>query len=319
MFCALRSLRARLITGMVVLVTLSMVAIGGASLLILRVQLLDKADVQLRALAQTDFGDDRPVRGPAGFVHQVRDASGMVVAGDGGLPPGIPAAAGREPYTHQGWRVLVDARAGGQTVVVALDLREIDNTIALLGAVELLVGALVVVMFALAGLALVRRSLRPLAEIEVAARQIADGRLSRRLSDEDPRTEVGRLGASLNDMLARIESAFEARRRSEERMRAFVADASHELRTPVAVVRGYAELLLRRREDDRVRRIAREAGRMGTLVDDLLVLAQLDAERPLERRPVDLLPLAAEWCATRAYWRPSARSPSASARTPPTS
>ena len=157
------------------------------------------------------------------------------------------------------------------------------------------------------GAAIVRASLRPLVEIEQTARAIAAGELTRRVPERDPGTEVGRLGRALNAMLAQIESAFGARaaseasaRRSEDRMRRFVADASHELRTPLTTIRGFAELYRQGAardpaELDRLmRRIEDQAARMGLLVEDLLLLARLDTERPLDRRPVDLFALAAE-------------------------
>jgi two-component system, OmpR family, sensor kinase len=166
-----------------------------------------------------------------------------------------------------------------------------------------------IVLAALAGVgaAIVRASLRPLVEIEQTARAIAAGDLTRRVPERDPGTEVGRLGRALNTMLAQIESAFGARaaseasaRRSEDRMRRFVADASHELRTPLTTIRGFAELYRQGAardpaELDRLmRRIEDQAARMGLLVEDLLLLARLDTERPLDRQPVDLLALAAE-------------------------
>jgi signal transduction histidine kinase len=164
------------------------------------------------------------------------------------------------------------------------------------------------------GAAVVRASLRPLVEMEQTARSIAAGDLTRRVPDRDPRTEVGRLGRALNTMLAQIEAAFgaraaseasarrseEAARRSEDRMRRFVADASHELRTPLTTIRGFAELYRQgaTREpaelDRLMRRIEDQAARMGLLVEDLLLLARLDQQRPLERLPVDLLALAAD-------------------------
>ncbi|GAA3454721.1 hypothetical protein GCM10018962_65540 [Dactylosporangium matsuzakiense] len=156
-----------------------------------------------------------------------------------------------------------------------------------------------------AGVWLVRASLRPLEEIELAATQIATGDLSRRAPAGDPRTEVGRLGAAFNVMISRIEDAFAARaaseavaRAAESRMRRFVADASHELRTPLTVIRGYAELHGQGAVPDPaaasrlVRRIADESQRMSLLVDDLLLLARLDEHRPLAAGPVDLLALA---------------------------
>src|SRR5205814_8146615 len=129
---------------------------------------------------------------------------------------------------------------------------------------------------------------------------IAAGDLTRRVEPADEQTEVGRLGIALNTMLARIEAAFEQRRRSEERRRRFVADASHELRTLLTSIRGYAELFRRgadiRPEDlaKSMQRIEAEASRMGVLVDDLLLLARLDQGRPLERERVDLGRIASD-------------------------
>ena len=148
------------------------------------------------------------------------------------------------------------------------------------------------------GLWLVRVGLRPLGRIEHTAAAIAGGDLSQRVENDDPRTEVGRLGGALNTMLGQIEEAFDERTASEQRLRRFVADASHELRTPLAAVRAYAELFdrgARERPDDLERAmtgIQRESRRMGLLVDDLLLLARLDQGRPLERKPVDLREVA---------------------------
>lgn len=127
-----------------------------------------------------------------------------------------------------------------------------------------------------------------------AAGAIAGGDLSRRVPEADPRTEAGELGTALNTMLGRIEEAFAEHTASEERLRRFVADASHELRTPITTIRGYAELHRRgglEDPDDRraaMERTGQEAVRMGVLVDDLLLLARLDQGRPLEREAVDL-------------------------------
>jgi two-component system OmpR family sensor kinase len=193
------------------------------------------------------------------------------------------------------------------TFVVGVDLGGINHTIGTLTMIDLAVGGIVIVILAGVGVALVGASLRPLAEIEQTAGAIAAGDLSRRVPDRDPRTEVGSLGRSLNIMLGQIERAFRAQsaseataRQSEERMRRFVGDASHELRTPLSVIRGFAEYYrqrggLREAELDRmVRRVEDEAARMGVLVEDLLLLARLDQQRPLQRRPVDLLALAAD-------------------------
>jgi signal transduction histidine kinase len=214
------------------------------------------------------------------------------------------------------WRVAVQPLRDGSggSVVVAASLDGIDSTIRQLRAIDLGVSLVVLGVLAGLGAAVVRASLRPLVEIEQTARAIAAGDLTRRVPDRDPRTEVGRLGRALNTMLAQIEAAFgaraaseasarrseEAARRSEDRMRRFVADASHELRTPLTTIRGFAELYRQGASRDPaeldrlMRRIEDQAARMGLLVEDLLLLARLDQQRPLERLPVDLLALAAD-------------------------
>jgi two-component system OmpR family sensor kinase len=157
------------------------------------------------------------------------------------------------------------------------------------------------ILLALAGVAwwVVRLGLRPLDRMGETAGAIAAGDLSRRVEPADEKTEVGRLGLSLNSMLGQIEGAFAERTASETRLRRFVADASHELRTPLTSIRGYAELFRRgasTRPDDlakTMRRIEEAAARMGVLVDDLLLLARLDQGRPLEHGPVDLTRLVA--------------------------
>ncbi len=144
----------------------------------------------------------------------------------------------------------------------------------------------------------VSRSFRPLARVEKTAAAIAAGDLSRRVEIENPNTEVGRLGSSLNAMLAHIETAFAARMASEERMRRFAADASHELRTPLVTIRGFSELYrhgaLSTPEDvaTAMGRIESEAKRMGAMVEDLLLLARIDEQRPLQQKPADLLLMA---------------------------
>ena len=134
------------------------------------------------------------------------------------------------------------------TLVVGTDLGNVNQAIGYLTDIDLLVSGAVILILAIVGIAVVRASLRPLTDIEETAAAIADGDLSQRVPDRDPRTEVGRLGRSLNAMLSQIETAFRARteseeaaRRSEWRMRQFVADASHELRTPLTAIRGFAE------------------------------------------------------------------------------
>jgi two-component system OmpR family sensor kinase len=228
------------------------------------------------------------------------------------------------------------------TTIVAVDVSSVYSAIGQLTSLDLIVSGLLLLVILVVGIAVIRASLRPLTDIERTAGAIAKGDLTRRVPDLDPRTEVGRLGRSLNAMLSQIEAAFDARaesefaaRRSEERMRQFVADASHELRTPLTAIRGYAEYYrqrggldeitggparpalgtgtdsvaepwtvdsgreangpLGRADVDRImHRVEQESLRMGVLVEDMLLLARLDQQRPLERSTVDMLTLAAD-------------------------
>jgi two-component system OmpR family sensor kinase len=156
------------------------------------------------------------------------------------------------------------------------------------------VGLLTLLLASLIASWTVSRSFRPLARVEKTAAAIAAGDLSRRVEVENPATELGRLSSSLNAMLAHIETAFAARTASEARMRRFAADASHELRTPLVTIRGFSELYrhgaLSTDEDvaTAMGRIESEAKRMGSMVEDLLLLARLDEQRPLQQKPVDL-------------------------------
>jgi two-component system, OmpR family, sensor kinase len=266
---------------------------------------------------------------PSPYLVQKRDANGGITGNlpndsldSDESPPRLPSdaawfsehagKAATVPATSGDgrWRVVVQPTGDGDNVVVAASLDAIDSTTRQLRLIDLVVSAVVLLAVAVLGTAIVRASLRPLVEIEQTARAIAAGDLTRRVPDRDPRTEVGRLGQALNTMLIQIELAFGARaaseasaRRSEDRMRRFVADASHELRTPLTTIRGFAELyrqVATRDPQDPVeldrlmRRIEGQAARMGLLVEDLLLLARLDQQRPLDRDPVDLLALAAE-------------------------
>jgi two-component system OmpR family sensor kinase len=218
------------------------------------------------------------------------------------------------------------------TLIVGTDLGDINATIHRLAAADLIVGAIIVCILAIAVVIVVRANLQPLVDIEETAEEIAAGHLNRRVPERDPRTEVGSLGHSLNIMLTQIETAFHQREESEaaahhseERMRRFVADASHELRTPLTAIRGFAEYYRQRGglvphwdqagaagaagpagatgamagltppDLDRImQRVEKEAARMGLLVEDLLLLARLDQQRPLASNPIDLLSLAAD-------------------------
>ncbi|MCB0945437.1 MAG: HAMP domain-containing histidine kinase, partial [Mycobacterium sp.] len=192
----------------------------------------------------------------------------------------------------------------GELTTVAIDLSDVERTVRSLAWSQVAIGTAVLVVLGVVGYWVVHRSLRPLAEVEQTAAAIAAGELDRRVPQRDPRTEVGRLSVALNGMLAQIqqamassESSAENARMSEERMRRFITDASHELRTPLTTIRGFAELYRQGAARDvemLMSRIESESRRMGLLVDDLLLLARLDAQRPLERRRVDLLALASD-------------------------
>jgi two-component system OmpR family sensor kinase len=192
-------------------------------------------------------------------------------------------------------------------VVVAEPIGDITHTLHDLLLIELAVTAGAIVLAMAGGWWLVRLGLRPLAEVERTADAIAAGNLEQRVPGADDSTEVGRLASALNVMLERIQTAFEARLASEARLkesdrhlRQFVADASHELRTPIAAVSAYAELFDRgadQRPDDLPRvmsGIRTETDRMDHLVNDLLTLARLDEGLPMETVPVELVALSAE-------------------------
>jgi two-component system OmpR family sensor kinase len=188
---------------------------------------------------------------------------------------------------------------GSFVVVAALPLTDENQTLTHLLRQEGLVSAAVLIVLGSLSWWIVRRGLRPLDEMATTAGAIAGGDLTQRVAGSESHTEVGRLGVALNTMLSEIEVAFAARAASEERLRRFLADASHELRTPLTSIRGYAEIFERgardRPEDlaTSMRHIRSEANRMSELVDDLLLLARLDRERPLEHERVELTAVVA--------------------------
>ncbi|HEU5157018.1 MAG TPA: HAMP domain-containing sensor histidine kinase [Streptosporangiaceae bacterium] len=218
-----------------------------------------------------------------------------------GLPDLRARAASGEPFSLGGGLRAI-ARpggiraAGGNIVVVATPLAEINGAVRRLIAAELVTGGVLIGLLTLLGRRLIGRGLAPLDRMASTAHGIATGGdLRARMPGGDSRTEVGRLAAAINVMLDRIAEAFLARTRSEARVRDFAADASHELRTPLTTIKGYAELYRQGALDDlpdAMRRIEEEAGRMSLLVGDLLELARLDRGSSLELAPVDLTELA---------------------------
>ncbi|NEC17622.1 ATP-binding protein [Streptomyces parvus] len=213
-----------------------------------------------------------------------------------------------------GYRVEATTTAEGYTVLVGIPSAEVSGALTTLIVVEICVTAAGLIAASIAGTVLVGVALRPLRRVAATATRVSElplhsgeVALLERVPDAeaDPRTEVGQVGAALNRMLGHVGSALAARQESETRVRQFVADASHELRTPLASIRGYAELTRRAggggagQEPDPVTRhalgrIESEADRMTGLVEDLLLLARLDAGRPLSYGSIDLLPLVVD-------------------------
>ncbi|MGY1987701.1 sensor histidine kinase [Blastococcus sp. SYSU DS0669] len=323
-------LRVTLVALLVALLSVALLVTGIATTSLLRDYLVDQQDDALRtAVNQTDPKvfqaclDGEYQAGPrAAYFGCLAPEADEVVDLQG--PPeerGLPEIdaedvtggdMSRHPVTVRAddgtkWRVMTGQLPGGYTLVVGTDLEGDERAIARLVRIELVVGLALLVLLGATGYVLVSNSLRPLTQVERTAQAIAAGDLSQRVPAGDQRTEVGRLAAALNVMLARIESAFRAQQASEEqargsehRMRRFVADASHELRTPLTSIRGFAELYRQgaaRSEEDVARlmqRIEAEGGRMGLLVEDLLLLARMDQQRPLSVAPVDLAAIAGD-------------------------
>jgi two-component system OmpR family sensor kinase len=324
-------LRVRLVVAVLALATVAQAATGAVALAALNRYLTARLDGQLTASAHSTAQQVRR-SGHLGIPDLVRlDLPGTVFArltGPNGESlaqwstrdqhlPALPSDTGGAvgpPVTVAGtggdgpWRMVVEpVPASNLTLVMAVSLDGQSAIVAGLALIDFVVGAVVLVLLGGVGYLLVRATLRPLRQVEAVAAAIAEGRLDQRVPERDPRTEVGRLGRSLNAMLTRIEGAFRDReaseaqaRASEQRMRRFIADASHELRTPLTSIRGFAELYRQGAATDDadvsrfMRRIEAESSRMGLLVEDLLLLARLDQQRALHRAPVDLADLAAD-------------------------
>jgi two-component system OmpR family sensor kinase len=321
-------LRVRLIAILLSLLLIALILTGSATAALIRQDLMRRVDADLRAAAKPVATSavrliqaERESGLPTGYavVIQTEDGSTLPIYPTGeSRRPDVPDLAltdprvtSHAPFTITSesgslkWRAVAgpvadetDQQIG--TYVVAVSLGGVDRTVSRLVLVELLIGLAVITACAAAGWYAVNRAFRPLRQIEDTAAAIADGDLTRRIPTRTAKDEVTSLSRSLNVMLAQIEQSFAAREASEEKMRQFVADASHELRTPLAAVRGYAELYrqgaVRQPEDvaSAMSRIEGEAGRMGGLVEDLLVLARLDDQRPLTITELDLTVLAAD-------------------------
>lgn len=216
-----------------------------------------------------------------------------------GFTPAMVASHKNQPFTIEApgadFRVLARILPSALgSVIVAQSMDNIDQTVHRLQVLFIFIGLIALLLIALASRKVIDIGLRPLEAVEVTAESIAGGNLSARLPAAKPDTEVGRLVSSLNKMLARIEESFAARTASENRLRRFVADASHELRTPLTAIRGFAELHRQgavqgeEQTKELIARIEKESLRMGSLVEDLLLLARLDQAREMSTDPVNI-------------------------------
>jgi two-component system OmpR family sensor kinase len=318
-------LRIGLVAATLVLVTCGLVTSGVAVTSILRHSLISRIDSNLleasRSWAQAPrrqsappYEGPDPGRPPSKFyVRGIgSDGTTFTAINDRNAEPALPADndVGPNPVTLPSvngsdilWRA-VSVRGPHGLTTVAVDLSDVQHTVRSLVWLQFGIGVAVLAVVGIVSFAVVQRSLRPLSEVEQTAAAIASGQLDRRVPERDPRTEVGRLSLALNGMLTQIqqavassESSAEAARGSEDRLRRFITDASHELRTPLTTIRGFAELYRQGATRDvamLLSRIESEASRMGLLVDDLLLLARLDVQRPLEHNRLDLLALASD-------------------------
>lgn len=319
-------LRVTLVVALVVLSGLGLLLSGVAVTSAIEQSLISRVDEQLQGALRgwanpnsthrpppVDTNGLGPRRPPSDFFVEVQDSTTgltFVINDVGGPTPELPEDLPERPTTvgstdhgDAQWRILSETTATG-TTIVGLRLRETAETVDRLVALEIGIGALVLATLAVASHFVIRRSLRPLVQVEQTAAEIAAGDLHSRVPLTSDRTEIGRLAAAINGMLHQIQVAFakteaseEAARRSEDKMRRFIADASHELRTPLTTIRGFSELYRQGASTDMpmlMSRIETQANRMSDLVEDLMMLARLDASRPIEQEPVDLIALTTE-------------------------
>jgi two-component system OmpR family sensor kinase len=254
----------------------------------------DEVEARYRLIAEAYYDVDGTLVATthAGFTDDPEPLPSLPeTAPPGSLPTNpvtVPAVDGSLEY-----RVLAVEEAEG-TRVIAISLANVQTTMDDLVRLVLFAGGVVVLGASLVSWVIIRRSLQPIDNMIDTAGVIAAGDLSQRIDHPEDGTEIGRLAKALDDMLAQLDTAFAEREASEEQLRRFAADASHELRTPVAAIRGYAELYQQggippgKSLDRAIARIGSESTRMGRLVEDLLLLARLDQQQPLEWSQVDL-------------------------------
>jgi two-component system OmpR family sensor kinase len=326
------TLRARLLVSIGLLVAAAFVVASWLVVTVTRANLVQQVDADLLAAAQRPglsrgglgLGPRSDVTGSQ-FAFVLMRPNGRVITSIAGGPPGnsypLPTVPSPDdPAVGMGrivdaravdgelrYRLVMRRAAGGTILAVAAPLETVEQATDLLVRNLALIGAAVVAAILALTWLIVRGGLRPLERVASTADAIAAGDLSHRADVPDDRSEVGRLGIAFNRMLDQIQASFEhqdraleAKAQSEQRLRRFVADASHELRTPLTALRGYADLYRAGGLNDpaalerAMLRIGTESRRMGSLVEDLLLLARIDQGRPLRREPVDLSQVVAD-------------------------
>jgi two-component system OmpR family sensor kinase len=340
-----RTLRGRLIAGLLALLAVACAAVGAVTYVSLHSYLLGQLDQQLvqashryqaclgiHPPAGDGDGDNQPgppPHSPSSCAQQQQEGTFSAQIRHGVLTHNYVSygtctlshadkavltayPADRQPFTSElsslgDYRLLAVTDPGGPgvTYLTGLPMTQVNSTLRQVATVEIAVFAAALLLTGVLGTGFVRLSLRPLRRVAATATRVTELPLASgevmlpdRVPDADPRTEVGQVGSAFNRMLGHVEAALARRAASESRLRRFAADASHELRTPLAAIRGYAELARRHPGPvpgdiaHALARVESESARMSVLVDELLLLAQLDAGRPLAREPVDLTRLA---------------------------
>jgi len=320
-------LRARLIALVLAVAALALLAVDVILPLNVRAALIADRDLSLTSVVSslptnvqltepllTEASSSNPLRGGIGWTVVYPSGYSKVIVRPPRQPVGSYPNVGKTPPTdtpetvgdaaggRAQYRILArvtgDPRVEPTGYLVAWSpLNDVSETLGKIVLLELLTTLGLLLLLGLAASLIIRRALRPLEAMASAADEIAGGELERRVAPGDPSTEIGRLGTAFNGMLDGIGRLLNEQHRDEVRLRQFVADASHELRTPVAAVRGYSELYLAGMLPDdaavakAMDRMGFEARRMGGLVEDLLTLIKADAERTREHEPVDLAQL----------------------------
>ena len=302
------SLRSRLLVG-VGLVAIVQALAAVVLISIASDQLLDQIDERLTAAVGAGSGIDdvyQAVLSSDGSLVTVNAVTirDDVVPAPPSVDPALLSAALGGPITVEAqagdleYRLLAVGAGGNDTLILASPLRSYEWTINRLSRLVMITAAAMILVLVAVTWWVLRLGIRPIKQMTVTAQSIAAGDLSERIDEADPSTEAGQLAAALNTMMGRIETSFEEQVRTERRLRQFVADASHELRTPVATIRGYAELYLAggledpAERDDAMRRTHLESQRMSRLIGDMLALAKLDREPEVRHDHVDLGALA---------------------------